>query len=293
MSMKPTVTYIVCPIALSRTIRGAMMLPRAKTAIRPALSSSAVLAPPDLVGDQPGGATAPAQTMAPEHCTIRNSPAERSVKRVIQLIGKIVTRWNSAKAASGTKAPIRTRPPRGAAPARGPAPARAGPSPSKARELVGRHQPQAGEQGHDVDGEGAVERDSASPSRGSQPQIRLTRKNENRALATMKPEGAPSWDHRGNQPRRSRGAFSARSEASPSQAPPSASPWRMRSTAQEIEAGADLGVARQEGHRRGGAAEQEQRDRQLDAAAVPAVHGHEDHRADRPGDEGEAKTAKE
>ena len=99
---------------------------------------------------------------APEHCTIRNSPAERCVNRVIQLIGNTVTRWNSAKLASGISAP--TRRTRAMVPdqrndGRGFEP----PPFEKTRKLIGGDEPQAREQGHDVDGEGAEEGIAPAP----------------------------------------------------------------------------------------------------------------------------------
>ena len=52
-----------------------------------------------------------APTTAPAHCTRRKLPPDRSENSVTQLSGKIVTRWNRAKLASGTKAPISTNRP--------------------------------------------------------------------------------------------------------------------------------------------------------------------------------------
>ena len=48
------------------------------------------------------------------------------------------------------------------------------------------------------------------------------------ALATNSPSGAPSCGIIAYQPRSFAGAFIARSEASPSQVPPSATPCEMR-----------------------------------------------------------------
>ena len=86
------------------------MLPRAKKPISEALMIR-LLRRPIWSAISPEAATAPAHTMAPENCTIRNSPGERPVLlSASHAIGKIVTRWNSAKAASGTKAPRITSP---------------------------------------------------------------------------------------------------------------------------------------------------------------------------------------
>ncbi|CFW32652.1 Uncharacterised protein [Bordetella pertussis] len=53
-------------------------------------------------------------------------------------------------------------------------------------------------------------------------------RNRNRALAIMKPMGAPSWPSMAYQPRRPAGAFNASSEGRPSHEPPSARPCRQR-----------------------------------------------------------------
>src|SRR5204862_158447 len=83
----------------------AMTLPTAKKAISEELMIRQ-LRRPIWSAISPEAATAPAQTLVPENCTIRNSPGERVVLfSASHAIGKIVTSWNSAKAASGTKAP--------------------------------------------------------------------------------------------------------------------------------------------------------------------------------------------
>ncbi len=150
-----------------------------------------------------------------------------------------------------------------------------------------RHHAQAREQRHDVDGEGDEERIAPAPVEEIVSREITGEIGEQRARHDQAERRAELRNHRVPATALGGGAFSASSEAMPSQAPPSARPWPMRTSASsQIAATPISSIAGQERERHGGCAEQEQRDVSL-AAAVLAVDRHEDDGADRPRDEGQ------
>ena len=157
----------------------------------------------------------------------------------------------------------------------------------KKRKLVGGDEPQPREQGHDVDGEGAEE--GVAPAPIEEVGLRQVEQEEGK-------QGARDHEAERCAELRNRRVETAapdrrvkrekRSEPIPRAA--EGQPLSDPKQAEEVQRpGADLRIAWQERHGHGGKAEQKQRDRQLDATAMPAIDCHEDDRADRPGDEGE------
>ncbi len=152
------------------------------------------------------------------------------------------------------------------------------------------HQPQPGEQRDDVDRESHVEGIAPAPIGKIVRRSGWYAGTGTAPPASRKPMGAPSWPSIAYQPRRSGGAFRASSDGRPSQAPPVASPCRHAENGKQYNGvPAQGGKQGQERDTRGGRAEQEQGNGQLGRPAPAALHGHEQGRAERPGNEGEGK----
>ena len=152
------------------------------------------------------------------------------------------------------------------------------------------HDAQPREQRDDVDGEGHEEGIAPAPVEEILRRQAMDEVGEQRARHHQAERRAELRDHRvpaapllRRVHRQQRGAARPRCRRAPG---PARSRRMHRMT---MRGRADLLVAGQEGHRDRRGAEQEQRDRQLDAAAIDAVDRHEDDGADGARDEGKRK----
>ncbi|MDF9791568.1 hypothetical protein M2440_002269 [Methylorubrum extorquens] len=157
----------------------------------------------------------------------------------------------------------------------------------KPGEFGGGHEPEPREQGHDVDGEGAEEREAPAPVgeilRGQvdgEEREQRARHHEAERRAELRDHRVPATA----LPRRVEGE--QRGHAVPGAAEREA--LRDPQHREQLDGDdADRVVARQEADRRGRAAEQEQGEGELHPASVPLVDPHEEDRPERAGDEGQ------
>ena len=280
--MKPSTMKIDSPTSPPSSSCGAKPL---KTAIAPAVTLSSMRRP-KRSASMPEAMIATTPTAAPIDWMIRKRAGDCGVNRNTQDSGNTVTMWNSAKLASGAKAPMTML-----------RPSACTVSVDRRRlEIAALELPlifrrdddaQPREQRHHVDGEGDEEGVAPAPVEeivgreiGDEISEQPARHHEAERRAELRDHRVPAA-----LPLR-RVHRQQRCQPVPGAAEREALPDAEQSE-QYRRAGADVGVARQKRHGDGRAAEQEQRDGQLDAAAIGAVDRDENDSADRPRDEGE------